>query len=139
MPESPLAPESAPISHPIAAVMVHVGDVQQALAWYLRAFDQACRHRPPGTDFECLRIAGVQLELVPADQKVGSGPAGSVVYWRVDCLARARSHFLALGATPYRGPLAIESGLGICQVRDPWGNCIGLRGPWKPGGEAGQF
>jgi len=33
----------------------------------------------------------------------------------------------ASGARLYRGPLAIEGGQWMAQVRDPWGNCIGLR------------
>ncbi|WP_435635237.1 hypothetical protein ACSC9U_03720 [Pseudomonas solani] len=32
-----------------------------------------------------------------------------------------------VSAPLYRGPLALEDGDRICQVRDPWGNCIGLR------------
>lgn len=60
---------------------------------------------------------------------MGSGPFGSVVYWAVDDFNAALAHVEKLGATLYRGPLAIQDGLAMCQVRDPWGNCIGLRGP----------
>ncbi|MEZ8336060.1 glyoxalase/bleomycin resistance/dioxygenase family protein, partial [Vibrio splendidus] len=28
----------------------------------------------------------------------------------------------------YRGPMAIENGLFMCQIEDPFGNLIGLRG-----------
>ena len=38
--------------------------------------------------------------------------------------------FLCLGATLYRGPIAIENELFMCQVKDPFGNLIGLRGKW---------
>lgn len=31
-------------------------------------------------------------------------------------------------AALYRGPIGIEAGQRMCQVRDPWDNCIGLRG-----------
>ena len=37
--------------------------------------------------------------------------------------------FEAAGATLYRGPLAIESGQGVCQFADPFGNLFGLVGP----------
>jgi predicted enzyme related to lactoylglutathione lyase len=113
----------------VAAVMVHVSDTRAALDWYARAFPAATRHRFAPADFEYLRIGSVQLECVPADAKVGAGPAGSVVYWRVPDLAAALAHFQSLGATLYRGPMRIEDGERMCQVRDPWGNCIGLRGP----------
>lgn len=120
---------------PIAAVMVHVGDVEQGLAWYTEAFPSAVRSVVPESDFVYLRIGDVQLEIVAADEKVSSGSAGSVVYWRVVELSGDLRRLLDLGATLYRGPLQIEAGQGMCQVRDPWGNCIGLRGPYRPDGD----
>lgn len=110
--------------------MIHVGDVAAALDWYQAAFPAALRKAvdTPGPDFEFLDIRGVQLELVPADEKVGAGASGSVVYWQVPDFDDALAHLLSIGATLYRGPGTIEGGLRICQVRDPWGNCIGLRG-----------
>lgn len=114
---------------PVAAVLVHVGDVAAGLAWYQRAFPQALRVRLEAFNFEVLQIGPVGIEIVPADDKCASGSAGSVVYWRVDSLDDAIRHMALLGAALYRGPMRIEDGLGMCQVRDPWGNCIGLRGP----------
>ncbi|MDF2508924.1 MAG: glyoxalase/bleomycin resistance/dioxygenase family protein, partial [Microbacterium sp.] len=61
--------------------------------------------------------------------KVASGPVGSVVYWSAEDFRRALSHFESLGAELYRGPMKIDGDLWMCQVRDPWGNCVGLRGP----------
>jgi predicted enzyme related to lactoylglutathione lyase len=113
----------------VAAVMIHVADVRGALAWYARAFPSATRHRVEEADFDFLRVDGVPLEFVPADAKVGAGAAGSVVYWRVPDFAAALAHFLAAGAALYRGPMTLPDGQRMCQVRDPWGNCIGMRGP----------
>ncbi|CAN5314958.1 glyoxalase/bleomycin resistance/dioxygenase family protein [soil metagenome] len=113
----------------IAAVMVHVSDVAAGLAWYQRAFPQAVRQQVEGFDFEVLAIGGVTIEIVQADEKVSSGAAGSVVYWNVLDLPSALARMQSVGAVLYRGPMPIEDGLAMCQVRDPWGNCIGLRGP----------
>ncbi len=82
----------------VAAVLVHVPDVPAALAWYQRAFPHAIRRRIEAFDFDCLTVGDISLEMV------------------------------AVGATLYRGPLDIEDGQRMFQVRDPWGNCIGLRG-----------
>jgi mannose-6-phosphate isomerase-like protein (cupin superfamily)/predicted enzyme related to lactoylglutathione lyase len=123
------APHAAMSADPIAAVMIHVPDVQAALSWYEQAFPSAERKRVESHDFEYLAIGSVMLELVPADAKVASGAAGSVVYWHVADFDKALEHFERLGAVLYRGPMEIENGRRICQVRDPWGNCIGLRGP----------
>lgn len=116
---------------PVAAVMVHVADVVSALIWYQRAFPTAARRVAPGADFEFLQVGNVQLEFFPADEKVRAGPAGSVVYWHVASLNQAFLHFTELGASMYRGPMQIEDRLGMCQVLDPWGNCIGLRGLYE--------
>lgn len=42
----------------------------------------------------------------------------------------ALAHGERLGAVRYRGPMQIEPGVWMCQVQDPWGNCLGLRGAW---------
>jgi predicted enzyme related to lactoylglutathione lyase len=128
------APDVREPRSPVAAVMVPVGDVEEALTWYLKAFPSAVKSVVPESGFPFLQVGEVQLEFVPADEKVASGAAGSVVYWRVDELSGALRRLLDLGATLYRGPMPIEAGLGMCQVRDPWGNCIGLRGPHRAEG-----
>jgi predicted enzyme related to lactoylglutathione lyase len=113
----------------ILAVMIHVADVEEGLAWYEQAFPLARRERTEDDDFEFLRLGDVQLEIVPADEKVSSGPSGTVVYWKVASLQDEVARLRTLGASLYRGPMRIERGLSMCQVQDPWGNCIGLRGP----------
>lgn len=114
---------------PIAAVLVHVPEVEAALAWYQRTFPDAVRRRIEDFDFDYLAVGDVHLEIVPADDKVAAGAAGSVVYWRVAQFEDALAHMQSIGATLYRGPMDIEQGQRMCQLRDPWGNCIGLRGP----------
>ncbi|MBL8523437.1 MAG: glyoxalase/bleomycin resistance/dioxygenase family protein [Betaproteobacteria bacterium] len=109
--------------------MIHTSDVSAALDWYSMAFPKAERRRDERTQFEFLLLNGVQIECVPVDQKSPAGPGGSVVYWRTDNFAATLDHMLAIGARLYRGPMQIEDGLSMCQVQDPWGNCIGIRGP----------
>lgn len=119
-----------PISPPtVVAIMVHVPNPKEGLAWYERAFPGAKRHHVAEFDVEYLMVGAVCIEVVSADAKVSSGAAGSVVYWQVESLPVALARMRSLGATLYRGPMQIEGGLHMCQVRDPWGNCIGLRGP----------
>ena len=115
-------------SNPIVAVMVHVDDVAAALRWYERAFPQAKRHRIESLAFDYLSVDGVNLEFVPADEKVTSGPCGTVVYWGVPNVGSALTHLQSLGAKLYRGPMQIGDDQCMCQLQDPWGNCIGLRG-----------
>ena len=115
---------------PILAVLVHVPDVKAGFSWYQRAMVGSKRAQIVEMDnYEYLDVGSVILEIVPADVKVSNGAAGSVVYWHTPEFETSLEHFLNMGATLYRGPLSIEGGKKMCQVRDPWGNCIGLRGP----------
>jgi len=115
--------------NPIAAVLVPVPDWRAGLDWYQTAFPRAKRIRSESFEFEYLELDGVRLEVVCSDEKVASGAAGSVVYWRVANVDTTLAHLVGLGATLYRGPMQIDGGQSMCQVRDPWGNCIGIRGP----------
>lgn len=110
------------------AILVHVPDVASGLEWYQKAFPEATSVYNPDFDFTALNLNGFLLEIVQADEKVGSGKKGTVLYWSVSHLNQSLAHFEALGAKLYRGPMVIENGLSMCQVEDPFGNLIGLRG-----------
>jgi predicted enzyme related to lactoylglutathione lyase len=99
------------------------------LSWYQKAFPDAVLETSLPSGFEFLRIGETQLEIVQADEKVPSGAAGTVVYWWVDDFDSTLSHLTEVGGVLYRGPMKIDQDLWMCQVRDPWGNCIGIRGP----------
>ncbi|HCM0799014.1 VOC family protein [Vibrio parahaemolyticus] len=110
------------------AVLVHVPDVAKGFEWYKKAFPEAVAVHYSEVDFTALDLNGFSLEIVQEDEKVDSGKSGSVLYWSVASLSAAVAHFESLGARLYRGPMEIENGLSMCQVEDPFGNLIGLRG-----------
>jgi len=112
----------------VVAIMVHVPNPVDGLAWYEKAFPDSKRRSAGRHDFEFLDLAEVRIEIVQSDEKVASGAAGTVVYWQVENLDATLDNLKALGASLYRGPMEIENGQRMCQVRDSWGNCIGLRG-----------
>ncbi|EKO3535411.1 glyoxalase/bleomycin resistance/dioxygenase family protein [Vibrio fluvialis] len=111
-----------------SAVLIHVPDVQTGLAWYQKAFAQAMPVFLDEFDFTVLDLQGFSIEIVQADEKVAAGKSGSVLYWWASDFEETLTHFLSLGAKVYRGPLNIENGMVMCQVEDPFGNLIGLRG-----------
>lgn len=117
----------------LAAVMVHVSNVDEALSWYSLAFRGSSKRQVGVPGLGLLQVGEVQLEFVPSDHKVSSGPSGSVVYWKVAQFEEALNYFQSVGAKLYRGPMQIEEGHRMCQLQDPWGNCIGLRGPSNSG------
>ncbi|CAG8998286.1 MAG: hypothetical protein CENE_00228 [Candidatus Celerinatantimonas neptuna] len=119
--------------HP-SAILIHVPDVNTGLAWYQLAFSQAIPLFLEDFDFTVLDLDGFAIEIVQADEKVENGKKGTVLYWSIPKLQDALTHFLDIGARFYRGPMAIENGLGMCQVEDPFGNLIGLRGKMSDAG-----
>jgi len=112
----------------IAAVMIHVPDLEAGLDWYQKAFVEAKRNKLSEFNFELLDLNGVLIEIVNSDQKVSHGASGSVVYWSVADFEATKNHLEKLGATLYRGPMNIEDGKRMCQMKDPFGNLIGIRG-----------
>jgi predicted enzyme related to lactoylglutathione lyase len=115
----------------IVAVLVHTPEPKEALAWYERVFVEAQRAKVGEPPFEFLRVGEIQIEMVPTDEKVKAGAAGTIIYWAVNDFNEELARLQGIGATLYRGPLKIEDGMFMCQVQDPWGNCIGIRGPLK--------
>lgn len=114
--------------NPISAIMVHVSDWRAGLDWYRLAFAGAIEIPSLSDEYGLLDYQGVAIEVVPAAEKVSTGPAGSVVYWTVENFNTSLQYFLSIGARLYRGPIDIENDMAMCQVLDPWNNCIGLRG-----------
>lgn len=117
--------------YPIA-MLIHVANVELGLAWYQQAFPAAKPIYHADSDFTVLELDGFSLEIVQADEEVGSGKSGTVLYWSVTDLELSLGHFLSLGAKLYRGPIAIEHGAVMCQLEDPFGNLIGLRSRTLP-------
>ena len=110
------------------AVMIHVPDIRAALEWYRRAFSASPVSFSAEEGLAVLDVGGFTLEIVRADAKVSSGKCGTVLYWQVAELDAAVSELVAMGARLYRGPMRIDDRLGMCQLEDPFGNLIGLRG-----------
>ncbi|USH01288.1 glyoxalase/bleomycin resistance/dioxygenase family protein [Grimontia kaedaensis] len=110
------------------AVLIHVPDIREGLKWYQKAFPEASSVYYPESDFTVLELNSISLEIVQADEKVSEGKKGTVVYWFVENWSERLSSLEALGAKLYRGPMVIEHGLIMCQLEDPFGNLIGLRG-----------
>jgi predicted enzyme related to lactoylglutathione lyase len=110
-------------------VLMFVPSVRAAAEWYSSVLQL------PATfideNFATIEVGSAQLCFHLADAKVPAGRAGQVAYWRVASLLDASNRFKQAGAALYRGPLAIESGHGICQLADPFGNLFGLVGAYN--------
>jgi predicted enzyme related to lactoylglutathione lyase len=115
-----------PVIQALDHVFMFVPDVRRAAEWYSTVLELPASF--PGEDFASIAVGSARLCFHLADAKVPAGRAGQVAYWRVASLNEAMDRFRSAGAVIYRGPLAIESGQGICQFADPFGNLFGLVG-----------
>ena len=117
----------------IAQIVVFVEKPSAAARFWAEALDAPKRLEDGGA---LLDLAFVELFFHPADGEQTlwgeeKNPRGgsTVVYLAVDDLGAARERLLAAGCEPWRGPIEIEDGRRICQVRDPFGTVWGLDGP----------
>jgi len=118
----------SPMSVQPVAVLIHVPDVDAGMAWYREAFPTAVPQETTEPGLGILDLGPFAIEIVRADAKVGAGRAGTVLYWGVDDLDAAMARLERIGATLYRGPLPVAGDVSMCQMADPFGNLIGLRG-----------
>ncbi|WP_424706993.1 VOC family protein [Kitasatospora acidiphila] len=82
-----------------------------------------------GAVYAWVEHGGVELGFHPADDERNPRGGSPVVYWSVGDVDRAREWLLAAGCEHHRGPLQIEPGRRIAQLRDPFGTVIGIDGP----------
>jgi uncharacterized glyoxalase superfamily protein PhnB len=116
----------------IAQIVVFVEEPAAAARFWAEAFDAPYRLADGGALVE---LPFAELFFHPTDQeKTPSGeeknPWGSstVVYLAVDDFNAARERLITAGCVPWRGPIEIEDGRRICQVRDPFATVWGLDG-----------
>lgn len=115
--------------HPLISIdhtRLVVKDIEQSKKWYTQALGIAPWLDTP--DYVEFRIGPCGLSMSLSDAKSPHSTGGQVAYWRVRAVDQAIEFFSAYGAKVFRGPLDIENDEAICQIRDPFGNVIGLIG-----------
>lgn len=118
----------------LRTVKYEVQDVAKAKEWYTKALGI-----PPYFDepayYVGYNVGGYDLGLVPAkDAATKRAPAG-VAYWGVEDAHAAYKRLLDLGATPVEEIQDVGGGMLAGEVRDPFGNVIGIiyNPQFKPG------
>lgn len=112
----------------VSEVMYFVADREQAASWYARLVDVPVTYVAEA-DHYVIRVGAHEMGFHEADDMVPGGPAGQVAYWEVDDFDAAVAKAQRMGAKLYRGPLRRPSGQVQCQMKDPFGNVLGLLGP----------
>ncbi len=107
-------------------VYLFVDQIQQSKEWYQKVLNQ--KPTVDLTNYVEFRLGSSGLCLHLADQKSPLTIGGSVGYWKVAQIEKTINLFIKFGATVYREPLQLPTSEQICQIKDPFGNIIGLIG-----------
>ena len=118
------------ILNKLHATYLFVENVRESSLWYSKVLNTQL-----GIDddnFSLIKIGDNELCFHQTDEKSPVSTGGCVGYWHVDNLLEVANTFVENGGTIYRGPIEIpENDEGICQIKDPFGNVIGLQGKYK--------
>ncbi len=109
-------------------VMYVVRNPKEALNWYSQLFGVEPNYLDE-FNFWYLDVNGTTIEFLKEDEKSQPGVNGQICYWEVDSFEKFVKSALSLGAKIYRGPIPIEQQQKMAQLKDPFDNVIGVRGP----------
>lgn len=118
----------------LRTVKYEVEDVAKAKEWYTKVLGFAPYFDEPAY-YVGYNVGGYDLGLVPAkDAAAKRAPAG-VAYWGVEDAHATYQRLLDLGATPVEAIQDVGGGLLAGEVRDPFGNVLGIiyNPQFKPG------
>ncbi|MEV5574416.1 VOC family protein [Spirillospora sp. NPDC052269] len=116
----------------VSTVMTFADDPEACARWWGNALgvDVHTDVADDGQLYAWIGVAdSVEMGWHEADDAWNPRGGSPVAYWAVPDLDTARKHLLAAGAEHWRGPLQVDPGRRICQLKDPFGTIIGLEGP----------
>ena len=112
-----------PMFQGLRTVIYHVRDLNEAKAWYAKAFNTQPYFDEPF--YVGFTIGGYELGLHPDLTDVSFGN-NAVAYWGVAKIEEAMAHMRTCGATVRSEPMDVGEGIKVASVADPFGNVIGI-------------
>jgi lactoylglutathione lyase len=108
----------------LRTTIYHVGDLQQAKAWYAEAFQTEAYFDEPF--YVGFNIAGYELGLLPEEVPTMDKTENVLSYWGVEDIQKEYQRLIDLGAVEHEKPNNVGGELMVATVKDPWGNVVGL-------------
>ena len=109
----------------LRTTIYNVPDLQAAKAWYTKAFGVAPYFDQPF--YIGYNIVGYELGLMPDDTIPADTKTTNVLsYWGVPNVHEALEAMLKHGATEDHPPMNVGDDIWTVEIKDPWGNLIGL-------------
>jgi uncharacterized glyoxalase superfamily protein PhnB len=110
----------------VVNVFYFVDDLAAARDWYASLVD--AEPQEVQAQLVMFDLGGARLTLHLADEfNAGGTGIGSVAYWDVEDVDAVAAECVRRGAVAHRGPKTIFTGERLCQLRDPFGNLLGIR------------
>ncbi len=118
----------------LRTVKYEVADVAKAKEWYSKVLGIQPYFDEPAF-YVGYNVGGYDLGLVPAPKAETKRAAAGVAYWGVEDARAAYKRLIELGATPVEGVQDVGGGMLVGEVRDPFGNVLGIifNPQFKPG------
>ena len=111
-----------------------VADMAKAKEWYSKVLGIQPYFDEPAF-YVGYNVGGYDLGLVPAPKAEVKRAAAGVAYWGVEDAQAAYKRLIELGATPVEEVQDVGGGMLVGEVRDPFGNILGViyNPHFKPG------
>ncbi len=116
-------PKKSPM-HGLRTVVYKVPDLNEAIAWYSKAFGTEPYFNQPY--YAGFNIGGYELGLLPLEKPVTDTSDNVIAYWGVQDIQKEFQHLINIGATSHEEPTNVGGELMVASVYDPWGNVIGI-------------
>ncbi len=105
-------------------VVYFVKYLDQTKKWYEKVLGLSPSFE--SQNFFSFDLESVRISFHIADEKCSPGVSGQVAYWTVTNLQDSLNELIDNGCGLYRDPIKGIDGTKVCQVKDPFGNAIGL-------------
>ena len=107
----------------LRTVVYKVNDLDKAKQWYSDAFGIRPYFDEPF--YVGFNVGGYELGLDPDMQGVKYGN-GQSIYWGVEDCQKAFDQLITKGGTKVSAPKDVGGGIVVAEVKDPFGNIIGI-------------
>jgi lactoylglutathione lyase len=118
-------PKERPMFLGLRTAKYEVQDMAKAKEWYSKALGIQPYFDEPAY-YVGYNVGGYDLGLVPAPKAEGKRAPAGVAYWGVEDARAAYKRLIELGATPVEEVQDVGGGMLAGEVRDPFGNVIGI-------------
>lgn len=113
------------LNNGIAAVAYFVDNLLEAETLYKKVLKIEPAHST--NNLVVFNLGTTELILHPKDTKSGDMAGSQVAYWAVDNIQDSKKFLIDMGFVIYRDTIKSESkNETVCQLKDPFGNIIGL-------------